>query len=260
MMGDLDLLQAIDCSPENELLLLVTPVQDSLDGGLQPGVPCKRSMKCVANLVLVVNRLSKDLTCFASDLREDKLCSAIMDCVIEEIVVKTERSNYSREKKVIFKRSSSVSKFILRDTFHKDFTWNSGKLKLQAITLRDRFRDHRVTFDMFKYHPTHDSDEGGLTVLMSVGEGMHFSCSMSADKPELQLEECSLESLKEICEDENTNRFLFTRKTEGVSLTTFESVKYPGWFISTSYDGTNNSVEMCQETDGRVRSFRLSQP
>lgn len=48
----------------------------------------------------------------------------------------------------------------------------------------------------------------------------------------------------------DTARFLFYMTTKGISLTTFESAKYPDWFISTSLE-QRQPVAMCQKEDLR---------
>lgn len=51
--------------------------------------------------------------------------------------------------------------------------------------------------------------------------------------------------------DENMKRFLFIKRTYGISLTKFESVRCRGWFISTSSDCENEPVEMCEADSGK---------
>ncbi|MEQ2179411.1 hypothetical protein GOODEAATRI_024661 [Goodea atripinnis] len=62
---------------------------------------------------------------------------------------------------------------------------------------------------------------------------------------------------QEISKDQNMDRFLFIKSPSALSLTTFESVKYRGWFISTSSKDSDQTVEMCQAAvPGRVTSFK----
>lgn len=162
---------------------------------------------------------------------------------------------------------------MLRDTFHKDFTLNSGELQLQAIILRDKCRDLRgkkkkkktlsilllvksnmfsrlyiswwtcfymtkfpwiafcfsvsasVKFEMFRYHPTHDCDDDGLTVLLSVGQDVHISCSMSADKPELHLE---VNTTKSRCEHSKG------LSSSGPAFTCYSASSFRDWIFGTS--------------------------
>jgi len=55
--------------------------------------------------------------------------------------------------------------------------------------------------------------------------------------------------------DQNDN-LLFFRKETGVANNTFESVKYPGWFISTAYEDFEQ-VDMSQMSKGRFTNFTL---
>jgi len=46
-------------------------------------------------------------------------------------------------------------------------------------------------------------------------------------------------------EDEEKDRFFFIKTMTGISLITFESLKYRSWFISTSSE-EERPVEMCE--------------
>lgn len=70
-------------------------------------------------------------------------------------------------------------------------------------------------------------------------------------------QECSEENLKNIT-DNNMERFLFCKRTRGISMTTFESVSCPDWFISTCSDKDEQPVEMCKVNAAyRVTNFRM---
>lgn len=58
---------------------------------------------------------------------------------------------------------------------------------------------------------------------------------------------------------EGGRRFLFMKRTSGVSLTKFESVNCRGWFISTSSDSEAEPVEMC-EADAASRCCYFNMP
>ena len=62
---------------------------------------------------------------------------------------------------------------------------------------------------------------------------------------------------KVLTADGDLDHFLFYMKTTGIDQTTFESVKYRGWFISTSQD-EDQPVEMCEkETVTREIYFKV---
>ncbi|KAM4719598.1 interleukin-1 beta [Anableps anableps] len=237
-MSDFDLAQALDSSPEKSEIFV-------LSENLELMVTLNRkTMKGVANLVLAVNKLRKPLSLCGGDLSDDKLCSTIMDCVVGETVFQKGWHSSSGQRKPIFQRSRIMSEFMLCDTFKKNLILNSGELKLQAITLTGGYCDSRVSFEMRSYRPPCNSSIGSLIVLLSVAKDLHMSCSMKEGKVMLNLEKYREESLTEIDQDEGMDRFLFIKRISGVCLATFESVKYRGWFISTSSDECDQSVDM----------------
>ncbi|XP_035989344.1 interleukin-1 beta, partial [Fundulus heteroclitus] len=206
----------------------------------------RKTMKSVANLVLAANRLKKSLSQFDSDY---ELCSAIMDCVVEETVFHKCWNS--------FQRFSCWKQLTLCDKNQKDFILNLKRSKLQAVILKGGYGDCKVSFEMTSYGPPPNSSADCMVVLLSVTKDLHMSCSKTDDKVLLNLEECSEERLKEISKEEDMVRFLFNKRGM-VSLYTFESVKYPGWFISTSSEDSDQSVEMCQiDAASRVTSFKV---
>uniref|UniRef100_A0A3B3VPP5 Interleukin-1 beta n=1 Tax=Poecilia latipinna TaxID=48699 RepID=A0A3B3VPP5_9TELE len=209
------------------------------------------TMKSVANLVLAMNKLSKSLSLCSRDLSDEELCGAIMDCVVEGW------SNSSGTRKSVFQRCRSVHKFTVSDEYQKDFILKTGEMKLQAITLQGGNGDRKVNFEMCHYRPPSSSSIGSLTVLLSVSENLHISCSMENGKVSLKLERYSHESLTEINQEDGLDRFLFIKNIPpGGSLVSFESVKFRGWFISTSSSSVDHTVEMCQAaTASRVTYF-----
>ncbi|KAK5606622.1 hypothetical protein CRENBAI_017890 [Crenichthys baileyi] len=218
----------------------------------------RKTMKSTANLVLAVNKLSKSLSQCGRDLSDDELCSAIMDCVVEETIFQKGWNSSMGERKPTFQKFSCVKPFKLCDIYQKNLIWNPGDFKLQAITLRGGYCERKVNFEMSSYVPPFNSTINSVTVLLSIMKDLHISCFLKDDKVLLTLEEYSEEDLKEISKDQNMDRFLFIKRTSGLSLTTFESVKYCGWFISTSSKNSDQTVEMCQAAvPGRVTSFKV---
>uniref|UniRef100_A0A8C3G6D2 Interleukin-1 beta n=1 Tax=Cyclopterus lumpus TaxID=8103 RepID=A0A8C3G6D2_CYCLU len=68
----------------------------------------------------------------------------------------------------------------------------------------------------------------------------------------------SKQKLQNISDHEDMDRFLFFKRTVGFSLNTFESLKHPGWFISTSDQDQDESMEMCRVDDARrLISFKM---
>ncbi|XP_047229233.1 interleukin-1 beta [Girardinichthys multiradiatus] len=262
-MCDFDLSEVLECSPESrfpscdmeEVKSEVFELSDSLDLVVAHN---RKTMKSMANLVLTVNKLRKSLSQCGRDLSDDQLCSAIMDCVVEETIFQKGWNSSMGERKPTFQRINSGKQITLCDIYQKNLIQNPRDFKLQAVTLRGGYCERKVNLGMSSYAPYCSSTIDSLTVLLSITKDLHISCSLKDDKVLLTLEKYSNEDLQEISKDQNMDRFLFIKSTMGLSLTTFESVKYRGWFISTSYEDSDQTVEMCQAAvPGRVTSFNV---
>ncbi|KAM7368535.1 hypothetical protein PAMP_012869 [Pampus punctatissimus] len=229
-----------------------------LDEGLELVVSHNpQTMQCVANLVLAVNRMKPSLKS-CRELSDEQLCSMIMVSLEDENIVKTVHDSATGVKKSVFHRVNSVKQCTLCDTSHKDLV-HTGDLKLQAITLKGGNHERKINFKLSRYITPCSSDVKGQTIVLSISNNLHISSSMKDGKAVLNLEECSEGDLQNISDDEDMDRFLFYRRTTGVSLTTFESVKCPGWFISTSSEDEQQPVEMCQvDTSCRITYFKLN--
>lgn len=264
---DLDLSQALACSTEVDRIIEpccfdTKELQDEiirLDEGLDLEVSRRRrTLQGVANLVLAVNRMTKAPSSCDFELSEDELCSLIMDSVMEETVVKTDINSSTGQRRVTYQRVNSGKQFSLCDSVQKDIVQQSGDLKLQAITLKGGHYQHKVNFKMARYATCVVSAGDGQTVLLSITNNMHVSCTMKGDKPELTLETCCKDELKRISNDQNMDRFLFFKRASALTLYTFESVKYRGWFISTSSEDERQPVEMCKvDTAHRLTCFKM---
>ncbi|XP_073333722.1 interleukin-1 beta [Pagrus major] len=271
-MCDLDLSQALDSSTELDDVEIesrcfsMTPctVQDvpdetfRLEDGLDLVVSHNpMTMQCVVTLMLAVNRLKKSLPRCGKGLSDDELCCVIMDSLVEDTIVKTTVNFSAEERRSQFQRFGSVRQCTLCDTSKKDLICVSEEMKLQAITLKGGHRERKVNFRLSKYiHP--EGSPVSHSVVLSITNNLHISCSMTDGRPALNLEECSEADLQTISKDDDRDRFLFYRRDTGVSYTTFESVKYRGWFISTCED-EEKPVDMCEaNTSRRLTSFRVN--
>ncbi|XP_026210444.1 interleukin-1 beta [Anabas testudineus] len=265
-MGDFDLSQALDCPLDSDVTTIEsnffneTDVQNEIitvEEGLELVVSRnRRTLKIVANLVLAVSKMSKTKTCCNLDLSEDELCSAIMDTVTDETIVETVNNSCTGKPERVFRRLNSVRECTLSDSSQKAvYCTTVGDVKLQAITLTGGNSDRRVGFKLSK-GVFGSGDNGSLTVFLSIkNTNYHITCSMDDEKAVINLEECSEEQL---ASDKNVNRFLFYKVCTGQCLTTFESVKCPGWFISTSFK-EDQPLEMCKEKGSqRLTNFRMS--
>ncbi|XP_008323803.1 interleukin-1 beta-like [Cynoglossus semilaevis] len=214
------------------------------------------TLRGVATLLLVTNKLRKCLTDQSKQLTESDLCRMIVDCVIQKDVAQRVESCCKDQKTRPFNRCGSWE-CNLTDNERKDIicTTISSNLKLHAVTLKGGNSNHKVTFKLVSYA----SSGFGRTVVLSVSKHKLFiSCSMNGDRPELYLEKCESSDLNVISEETNMDRFLFYLEETGIDVNRFESVKFPGWFISTSYEREDQPLELCQvDTAQRVTAFKM---
>ncbi|XP_041826236.1 interleukin-1 beta [Melanotaenia boesemani] len=264
-MCDFELADALACSPEKACHCsdMMEEDREKFSGELDLTVSCHRTMKGVVTLVLVVNKINKLLSKCGRELSDDELYSFIMDQVVEETIVERHWNASMEQRKVIFERANSLRECMLTDMSQKNLILDSNcdekHYKLQAITLKAGYDHLKVNFNMSRYisKPGATAVDSSCVLLSVKGKSIHLSCSWEDEKAVLNLEECHEEDLKKIYQDTDADRFLFIKKTTGFSLTTFESVKYPGWFITTSSDDRNHSVEMCEVESPRNRTFKV---
>ncbi|XP_074547017.1 interleukin-1 beta isoform X2 [Halichoeres trimaculatus] len=210
-----------------------------------------------AVLQLAVTRMKKLLDHKGKVPRGNELFCAIFEHLVEETIIKTTVSWYS--KRQTFRRADSETEGPLSDPDDKSLVLVGGqgseseKMKLQAICLKGGYDDHKVNFKLSRYETT--TSQGGQTVVLSINK-YQLSSSMKEDKAELILEKCSQEDLEKIGNEASMNRFLFWKKTEATELK-FESVSCPGWFISTSTE-CGKPVDMCRADDQRYMCLRTA--
>ncbi|XP_030598918.1 interleukin-1 beta [Archocentrus centrarchus] len=257
-MCDFDLSQALDCSPESheerfesscfdmeDVKSEIFRLNEDLDLMVSHN---RKTMQSVALLVLGVNRMKKPLNLHSRKLSDYDVVN-IMDSVVEETVW----NPLEEAKRKHFLRANSEKECTLCDHWQKDLVL-SGDLQLQAITLKGGNYQHKVNFKMSRYNSSSVTPGDGLTVVLSININLHISCRKKDDNVVLTLEKYD----GDISTDGDMERFLFYKKTTGISMTTFESVKFRGWFISTS-EYENQPVELCKvDTASRLTCFRVN--
>ncbi|KAK2818563.1 hypothetical protein Q5P01_024124 [Channa striata] len=269
-MADFDLCQALDGPDESALVtcetgnsgncLDMTDVQEEifrLEEGLDLVVSrSPKTMLGVANFLLAVSRFKKPLNPRSFELSDEELCSTIMENLVEETIV-APIETFAGKAKRFFQRMSTTKECHLSDTSQKALICSSQGLQLQAITLKGGQCEHKVSFKLSAYIPSYNKDDDDRIVALSIKKhNLHMSCSMNGDTAVLNLEKCSEDHLRHISHDGNLARFLFHKRQRELSLTMFESVQCPGWFISTSSEKENQPVEMCKRgTDYRIMRF-----
>ncbi|XP_068430329.1 interleukin-1 beta [Clinocottus analis] len=262
-MCDFDLSQALDSSLDSDKTgcesLCFDMTQEEvyrLDEGLDLVVhQDPNTMQLATTMLLAVTRLKQPLTRCGRGLSSTALCSAIMDSLVTETIVTDTASPSSLRK--IFQRLNSEEVGFLCDVSQKNVVFAFGDVKLRAVTLKGGSCERKVSFKLARYLGPSVSGVKGLVVVLSVTSSRHISCCMQDGRASLKLEECCKKKLQHISEDEDMDRFLFLKRTTGVSINQFESLKYRGWFISTSDEDENPSVEMCRvDTGSRLTCFR----
>uniref|UniRef100_A0A3Q0S4U7 Interleukin-1 n=1 Tax=Amphilophus citrinellus TaxID=61819 RepID=A0A3Q0S4U7_AMPCI len=214
----------------------------------------RKTMQSVALLVLGVNRMKKPLNLHSRKLSDYDVVN-IMDSVVEGsfCFLSQNLTVVNEAKRKHFLRANSEKECTLCDHWQKDLVL-SGDLQLQAITLKGGNYQHKVNFKMSRYNSSSVTPGGVLTVVLSININLHISCRKKDDNVVLTLEKYD----GDILTDGDMERFLFYKKTTGISLTTFESVKFRGWFISTS-EYENQPVELCKvDTASRLTCFRVN--
>ncbi|XP_037340258.2 interleukin-1 beta [Pungitius pungitius] len=214
-----------------------------------------KTLQMVTTVVMAASRMKRSLG--RRGLSNMALCSGIMESLVTETVVTTTRSSSMQP----FLRVNSEEVCTLSDVSHKDVICGSGGTILQAMVLKGGHSDHKVSFKLVRFLNPSLSPMDCIPVLLSVtNSNRHISCCNEGGKVVLKLEEYDHE-LQNISPREDTDRFLFFRRTTGVDLNTFESVRCRGWFIGTpdEDEGQACTVEMCTvDCAHRQTAFKMN--
>ncbi|KAM9455368.1 interleukin-1 beta-like isoform 2-T2 [Clarias gariepinus] len=212
------------------------------------------SMRSVANVVIALQRLKHTERVQSTEFSDRELFQIFLENVIEETnVIKldcSESKSYSRQDKVVQCTICDKSKkaLVQRNNY------------LLAFTLKGGNEENKTWFNLSAYNPPNcrDNTKGQAVCLGIVKSNIFLSCTSDNGTPSLVIEEVKdKESLKAIKENDGMERFLFLRNSSGDTLNTFESVKYPGWFITTSKDEFQ-PVQMSQQQTSHLQLFTLN--
>uniref|UniRef100_A0A673FK86 Interleukin-1 beta n=1 Tax=Sinocyclocheilus rhinocerous TaxID=307959 RepID=A0A673FK86_9TELE len=112
-------------------------------------------------------------------------------------------------------------------------------LHLKAVTLSAGTIQYKVRFSMSTYVSSAPQNNGQPVCLGISNSNLYIACTHDP-----------LNTIK--AGDPNGNdSLLFFKKETGTAYNTFESVKYPGWFITTAFDDWKR-VEMYQVPTDRT--------
>ncbi|XP_016092531.1 interleukin-1 beta-like, partial [Sinocyclocheilus grahami] len=131
-------------------------------------------------------------------------------------------------------------------------------LHLKAVTLSAETIQYKVRFSMSTYVSSAPQNNGQPVCLGISNSNLYIACTQSGgSSPVLLLKEVSgpLNTIK-AGDPNGYDSLLFFKKETGTAYNTFESVKYPGWFITTAFDDWKR-VEMYQVPTDRTANFTL---
>ncbi|XP_063067181.1 interleukin-1 beta [Engraulis encrasicolus] len=213
------------------------------------------SLRQVVNLVIALQRMKTKQQAQSTEFTDDELCSILLDNLVEEYVTPRiqVRTHQAPEH---YTHTGTDKKCFLCDEHQKSLVLSSGVTnELQAITLQGANMSLRVKLDLCSYTPSVPRDQG-VPVVLGVPGNLYLSCTSVSGTPVLGLEVITKETLEDISGD--MKRFLFYKSSTEQALSSFESAKFEGYFISTSHENRQR-VDVCQSQDAsnRLTSFRI---
>ncbi|XP_036385329.1 interleukin-1 beta [Megalops cyprinoides] len=221
-----------------------------------------QSMRHAANLIIALQRMKSGHRLTGTEFSDHELLNIMMESIMEEhVTVRVQDPTYSRTS--MFRRSTINPEVecSVCDQYQKSLVLNEDALELTAMTLQAAGIHHKVRLNLSSYmaHPL-SGNRGQPVALAIAGRNLYLSCAMKEGVPVLQLEEVNnKEKLDTINAEGDTARFLFFKRGNGLSMTTFESAKFSGWFISTGVE-EREPVEMCtMQAADRLTSFMVKQ-
>uniref|UniRef100_A0A3B1IM88 Interleukin-1 n=1 Tax=Astyanax mexicanus TaxID=7994 RepID=A0A3B1IM88_ASTMX len=208
------------------------------------------SMRKVANIVIGLQRLQKfrhaEKVSRSTEFTEHELLNIILESVVEG----------DCDSPVTYSKQDKELQCTVCDNLQKRLVHSEGDPYLLAVTLKGGNQSQSVRMNLSTYaSPSCNSTKGQPVCLGIAKSNLYLSCTESdSGSPHLSLE---VKELKMIRGEDGLKRFLFLRSVKGGSVNTFESARFPGWFISTATEDYQ-PVEMCAEADtSRQRVFTL---
>ncbi|NP_998009.2 interleukin-1 beta [Danio rerio] len=212
----------------------------------------QHKMKQLVNVIIALNRM-KHIKPQSTEFGEKEVLDMLMANVIQEREVNVVDSVPS------YTKTKNVLQCTICDQYKKSLVRSGGSPHLQAVTLRAGSSDLKVRFSMSTYASPSAPATSAQPVCLGISKSnLYLACSPAeGSAPHLVLKEISgsLETIK-AGDPNGYDQLLFFRKETGSSINTFESVKCPGWFISTAYEDSQ-MVEMDRKDTERIINFEL---
>ncbi|XP_030623915.1 interleukin-1 beta [Chanos chanos] len=229
------------------------PIRDLHEGLHAEILQQPHNMPQVHEIISTLQRMEHDHCPKSTEFSDDALYNIIMEKAVEECVVS---NTWSSTKS--YTRTGRVVQCTVCDKVQKSLVLNKTIPELQAVILKGGSLDQRVRLNLSSYMaPGPQASQGQPISLSIAGSDLYLSCSKTSENPALQLEVVKdKKALNNIKAQGDLARFLFFRRGTGLSINTFESVKFPGWFISTASE--DKTVEMCEkDTPKRIIAFTI---
>uniref|UniRef100_A0AAR2JCR2 Interleukin-1 n=1 Tax=Pygocentrus nattereri TaxID=42514 RepID=A0AAR2JCR2_PYGNA len=206
------------------------------------------TMRQVTNIIIALQKFKQVRS---TEFTDHELFNIIIENIVEEKLVFFNV--------VLQFTAGNVIQCTVCDGLKKSLVQSQGTPNLLAVTLRGGNSNRSVGINLSTYTTPGCKATNGQPICLKIAQSnLYLACtkeSGTSSQPHLILED--EETLKTIEENDGMERFLFFRKVTGGSINTFESVKYPHWFISTSKN-ESMPVDMCVEEDtSRQKVFTL---
>uniref|UniRef100_A0AAR2L9F5 Interleukin-1 n=1 Tax=Pygocentrus nattereri TaxID=42514 RepID=A0AAR2L9F5_PYGNA len=203
------------------------------------------TMRQVTNIIIALQKFKQVRS---TEFTDHELFNIIIENIVEEKLVFFNV--------VLQFTADRVIQCTVCDGLKKSLVQSQGTPNLLAVTLRGGNSNRSVGINLSTYTTPGCKATNGQPICLKIAQSnLYLACtkeSGTSSQPHL-----ILETLKTIEENDGMERFLFFRKVTGGSINTFESVKYPHWFISTSKN-ESMPVDMCVEEDtSRQKVFTL---
>ncbi|TRY92064.1 hypothetical protein DNTS_017520 [Danionella cerebrum] len=214
--------------------------------------PQQLKMKQAVHVIVALHRM-KHLKPRSSEFGEDELLDMLMEDVIDARRVSPESTT------VLYQKTNQVINCSVCDQFKKTLIHSGSSPHLQAVTLKAGESNYKVRFSMSLYMSVGSRPNTSQPVCLGISKSnLYLACTKpDGMSPQLVLQEVTA-PLNTISSKDASGleSLLFLRSESGVSVNSFESVKYPGWFISTAFE-ERRSVEMDSKQSTRVFGFNL---